>query len=128
MFDMLAAIAKINASIGSARTLLDASKTLANAELKQMIAELAMKLADASLEMAELKHEVIQLRDENAALKAKKEVGKPTMKWGCYQFEGEEGLFCPKCWERDGKKHHTNRAMNGKLYKCTVCDTMFPTG
>lgn len=28
----------------------------------------------------------------------------PTLKWGMYKFEGEEGLYCPVCYQKEGLK------------------------
>ena len=126
--DIMAVFGKIASAASNAKTLYEASKTIANAEWKMQIAEVATQLAEANLAMAELKRELFRLKEENAALKEKKEAGKPAMKWGCYEFEGEAGLFCPRCWEREGKKHRTSRALNGRFYKCSVCSEMFPTG
>ncbi len=122
-----AAVVAVKTAYDTSKKVFEASKTLANAELKLLIAELAQQLAEANLQMAELKTSMVHLQEENAALRGKKEEGKPTMKWGCYQFEGEEGLFCPKCWETKGKKYHTNRAEHGTAFQCTVCGTKFPT-
>ena len=120
--------ATITSAVASGKALVEASKSLANAELKSMIATLANKLADLELEMAEAKTELSRLERENKDLKARVDApGKPTIKWGCYQFEGEQGLFCPKCYEEKGKKYHTNRTDGGKAFQCSVCQTKFPT-
>ena len=124
--DIAAAFTIITTSMGNAKKLLEASRTLANAELKQMIAELAIQLADASLHVAELKHEVIRLQEKNTTLKAKKEGPLPKMVRGSYQFEGKEGLYCPKCYETSGKLHRVVSAMSGRFNKCSVCAEMHP--
>jgi hypothetical protein len=48
---------------------------------------------------------------------------KPKLKWGCYEFEGEEGLFCIKCYETQARKHPTTR-MNATQRQCAVCQTV----
>ncbi|MBW8035960.1 MAG: hypothetical protein FVQ79_10090 [Planctomycetes bacterium] len=44
----------------------------------------------------------------------------PTLKWGCYQFEGRDGLYCPACYEMHGKMIPAARLAGGH-YKCPVC-------
>lgn len=50
----------------------------------------------------------------------KQSVTKPTLKWGCYKFEGEDGLFCPACYEMSGKKIPTTR-LNSQFRQCPAC-------
>jgi hypothetical protein len=88
----------------SVKKIVEASRTLQNAEMKQMIADLAMQLADACLQMAELKHEMLRLQGENDALKTAKVSNRPNIVKACYQFEGDEGLYCPVCYDTKGKK------------------------
>ncbi len=52
---------------------------------------------------------------------------KPRKKWGCYQFEGEEGLFCTACYDTKGKKIQTTR-LNPNFRQCPVCKAMLGTG
>lgn len=44
----------------------------------------------------------------------------PTLKWGCYKFEGKEGLYCPACYENNGKLIPVPR-LSGGHYKCPSC-------
>jgi hypothetical protein len=44
----------------------------------------------------------------------------PTLKWGCYKFDGREGLYCPACYESKGLKVLTSR-INYKIRKCPLC-------
>lgn len=44
----------------------------------------------------------------------------PTLKWGCYQFEGLKGLYCPVCYEEDALKIPASRLPGGR-YKCPRC-------
>lgn len=50
-----------------------------------------------------------------------KHENRPTLKWGCYKFEGLEGLYCPACYESKGKKIPTSR-IKGGIYKCPLCN------
>ncbi|MEX2119724.1 MAG: hypothetical protein WD847_09025 [Pirellulales bacterium] len=126
--DIVAPFTLLASAAVNAKKLFEASKALSNAEMKQMIADLAMQMAEVSLEMATLKHEIVRLQVENAALKDKATNEKPKLKWGCYQFEGDETLYCPKCWETQHRKHPTTRVMSGRFRKCSICDAMMGTG
>jgi predicted RNA-binding Zn-ribbon protein involved in translation (DUF1610 family) len=44
----------------------------------------------------------------------------PTLKWGCYKFEGVNGLYCPVCFEVNGQKIPASRLPGGH-YKCPKC-------
>lgn len=52
---------------------------------------------------------------------------KPTVKWGCYKFEGDEQLYCTACWETKKKKHRTTR-LSSKERQCPVCKSKFGSG
>ncbi|CUK22723.1 Uncharacterised protein [Achromobacter sp. 2789STDY5608615] len=99
-------ISIIGTSIGLAQRLREISKNVADAEFKNLLADLSSELAHAKLEAASLKEKLAALQEENALLKqtvspsAEKPSGR---KWGCYQFEGESGLFCPGCWDSKRK-------------------------
>jgi hypothetical protein len=45
---------------------------------------------------------------------------KPVLKWGMYKFEGEQGLFCPTCYVKDGLKIPCSR-LSSKFYQCPNC-------
>jgi predicted RNA-binding Zn-ribbon protein involved in translation (DUF1610 family) len=39
---------------------------------------------------------------------------------GCYQFENEQGFFCPNCYDQTSSRVATKR-LNRKLRVCPVC-------
>lgn len=45
---------------------------------------------------------------------------KPTLKWGMYKFEGEEGLYCPSCYIKNGLKIPCSR-LTSRYYQCPNC-------
>jgi len=49
---------------------------------------------------------------------------KPRLKWGCYEFDGEEGLFCTACYDTKGQKIRTTR-LSSKFRQCPVCKAVF---
>ncbi|MES1226157.1 MAG: hypothetical protein ABUT20_62355, partial [Bacteroidota bacterium] len=44
----------------------------------------------------------------------------PKLQWGMYKFEGEEGLYCPNCYLKEGLKIPCSR-VNAKYYQCPNC-------
>lgn len=123
-------ISTINNSITIVSRLREISKNLTEAEFKNLLADLSNELADAKLQMANLKEEIVKLRDENATLRARasgpkqKPIG---TQWGCYKFEGEDGLFCTGCFDSQGKKIRTNR-VNSNFRACPVCKASIGSG
>ena len=45
---------------------------------------------------------------------------KPKIKWGCFVFEGDDGIYCPFCYNTDGIKMLTIR-LDIKFRQCTNC-------
>jgi hypothetical protein len=50
----------------------------------------------------------------------------PRMKWGCYQFDDTEGVFCAACYDNRGRKVRATR-VNSTSLVCPICRTVFPT-
>lgn len=115
-------VSGVKASIALVRKLTEIAKSMEQAELKGLIAKLANELADTNMHMAALKNEIAELEEENNALKNKVDGEKPKVRWGCYEFPGDENLYCPACFATKGKKHLTTRVGTVKR-KCTVCQT-----
>lgn len=123
-------ISTIGSSISLAQRLREISKNIADAEFKNILADLSSELADIKLEAVSLKEQVAALKEENLLLKrTSTPIGeKPSgRKYGCYQFEGESGLFCPGCWDSKRKKSSTTR-INTYFRKCSVCQAMLGSG
>ncbi len=104
-------ISAINNSINIVTRLREISKNASEAEFRNLLADLSNELADAKIHIASLKEQIASLTEENHALKnakaEKKE--KPILKWGCYQFEGDEKLYCTACYDTKGQKNVTTR-------------------
>src|SRR3954470_4691337 len=50
---------------------------------------------------------------------------RPTrMKWGCYQFDDTEGLFCTVCYDKRGRKIRATR-VNSTSLVCPNCRAVF---
>ncbi len=119
-------ITSVSNSISIAKRLRDISKSIENAEFKNVLADLSMELADIKLEAAALKERIASLQEENAILKKTSLPANETptgRKLGCYQFDGDDGLYCPGCWDSNRKKSSTTKAIaNFRL--CSVCQAV----
>ncbi len=68
-----------------------------------------------------LKNWKSKLKDTTiTTIKEKVNLQKPKLYLGMYQFEGEEGLFCPVCYTKKGLKMPCSR-VHARLYKCPNC-------
>ena len=116
-------ITSVSQSLTLVQRLREISKNIAEAEFKNLLADLSSELADVKIEAAALKERVAALQEENRVLKAttpaaeEKPIG---VKWGCYRFEGDDGLYCTGCWDSQRKKIRTNRATSTHRL-CPVC-------
>ncbi len=110
-------------SISLVQRLREISKNIEEAEFKNLVADLSSELADIKLEAANLKEKVATLEEENRLLKQKapeSEKQPVGTKWGCYQFENDDGLYCTACWDSKRQKSRTNRS-GSKWRHCPVC-------
>lgn len=121
-------VATINHSLSIVARLRELSKHLSEVEFKNLLADLSNELADAKLQIADLKTQLAAQADEIRSLKAAAPENrqKPKIKWGCYAFEGEEGLFCTACYDSNGKKSLTNR-LSSTRRSCPVCKAVIGT-
>jgi hypothetical protein len=122
-----AAFASIKTAMETLGKLRDLTKQMQQVELKSIIGELANNLADAKIQLADLKEELNALKDENRSLKGKGEAEKPKVRYGCYMFEGDENLYCPACYDTQGKKYLTTR-ISSLGRRCAVCKTVLGKG
>jgi hypothetical protein len=130
---VLETIQTLGAALAGIKSLADIASTVKNTEVRQelnaKIAELQGTLISARQAMLELQDKYEQILRENKQLKeAAAPKQKPSgMKWGCYQFEGEEGLFCTACYDSKGQKSQTTR-VNTRFRMCPVCKAPIGTG
>lgn len=118
-------VTTIDHAITLARRLRDISKNVAEAEFKNVLADLANELAEAKLEIVSLKEQLGAKTEELrlARLPSSAPVEKPTMKWGAYEFAGEDGLFCTACYDTKQQKIRTTR-LNSRYRQCPVCKAL----
>ncbi len=60
-----------------------------------------------------------RLRPASSA-KWRSDLPEPTLQWGCYKFEGKEGLYCPACYENKNLLVPASRLQGGH-YRCPSC-------
>jgi hypothetical protein len=119
---MLDVLAGIDNAITVVRKLREISKNISQVEFKNLLADLSNQLADAKLNIAELKEQLAAQTMEIQMLKhtPSESREKPSVKWGCYQFEGDARLYCTACYDTKGKKILTTR-IDSRHRGCPVC-------
>jgi hypothetical protein len=118
-------VTAIDHAITLTRRLRDISKNVAEAEFKNVLADLSNELADAKLEIVSLKEQLATKAEELrlAKIPSLEPAEKPTMKWGAYQFKGEDGLFCTACYDTRRQKVRTTR-LDSRFRQCPVCKAL----
>lgn len=90
----------LGTALTSIKAITDVAAPITNAKLRQemngKIAELQGTLLTARQQMLEMQEKYVQVLQENKKLRdvAATPKAKPRTKWGCYKFDGEDGLFC----------------------------------
>jgi hypothetical protein len=113
----------INNAITLVGRLREVSKNIAEIQFKNLLADLSGELADAKLQIADLKERLaIQAQEIQALKRADPNARqKPSgTKWGCYRFDGDDGLYCTGCYDSKGLKSRTNR-VDSRSRSCPVC-------
>lgn len=114
----------IDNALALVRRLREVAKNVREAEIRNALADLSIELAKAKAQIAQLTAENVTLKERLAMVEERRlaERPRPTIKWGCYKFEGEEGLYCPACYDTKGVKHLTTR-LSATRRQCVVCRT-----
>jgi hypothetical protein len=125
-------IKMLGGALASIKTITDIAATITDAQLRQelngKIADLQSAVLTARQQMLEMQEKYEQVLRENKQLKetaAPKE--KPQRMWGCYKFDGEDGLFCTACYDTKGRRIQTTR-INSNFRQCPVCQAMLGSG
>ena len=126
---MIDALTAIDHSISLVGRLRKIWKNISEAGFKNLLADLSNELADAKLQIAALKEQLAAQAEENRVLRnaARDAKSKPSVRWGCYQFEGDDGLYCTACYDTKGLKCITTR-ISAKLRACPVCKAQLGSG
>ncbi len=104
----------LDAILAGLNTLAETSEEIADEALRQRITGTVVGLRAAVLTV---RGQILQQQESYAQLEAeRREVEetsrggrpeRPRMKYGCYQFNDTEGLFCPACYDRQGRRIRT---------------------
>lgn len=119
-------VSTIDRAITLSRRLREISKNIAEAEFKNVLADLSSDLADAKLEIVALKERLAAQSEELrlARLPTTEPAEKPSLKWGSYQFPGDDGLYCTACYDTKHQKIRTTR-LSARFRQCPVCKASF---
>jgi len=122
----------LGTAVTSIKAISDLAATITNVQLRQ---ELNGKIADLQGVVIAVRQQMLEIQEKyERLLEERKELKeiiaprqKPQMQWGCYRFEGENGLFCTACYDTKGKKIQTTR-LNINFRQCPVCKASFGAG
>jgi hypothetical protein len=122
----------LDAILAGLHTLGGVAETVAEEELRNRLTGAVTGLRSAVLTArGEVQH--MQEQFEHTLAQAGQSGGEirprggpaPRMKWGCYQFDDTEGLFCTACYDKRNRRIRTMRYNSGNLV-CPNCRTLFP--
>jgi hypothetical protein len=122
----------LDAILAGLHTLSGVAETVADEEVRNRLTGAIVGLCSATLTArGEVQH--LQEQFEQALAQAQQHGGDlrqrvattPRMKWGCYQFDDTEGLFCTACYDNRNRRIRTMRFNSGNLV-CPNCRTLFP--
>lgn len=124
--DLFVPIAEtIGIALSSIKTLTDIVGNIGNVEVRK---ELNSKILDLQTAMLAARQQMLEMQEQyERVLKENQELKqisaprqKPIRKWGCYEFPGEDGLFCTVCYDTRGQKISASR-LRGGHYICNYC-------
>ncbi len=128
----------LDAILAGLHTLSGVAETVAEEELRNRLTGAVAGLRSAVLTArGEVQHmqeqyeqTLAQSRPYGAELRHSGEIRPrvgptPRMKWGCYQFDDTEGLFCTACYDKRNRRIRTMR-YNSENLVCPNCRTLFP--
>ena len=126
------ALGTFSTILAGVKTISDIATTITNAGLRQ---ELNSKIADLQGAIIATRQQIMEMQDryeavvaENKRLKAATAPAEtPTVMWGCYQFEGDEGLYCTACYDTKRQKSLTTR-IDPTFRYCPVCKIPLGSG
>jgi transposase-like protein len=131
----MAELATIGAILKSVKTateiakmLKDSDLSLEKAEMKLKLAELVSSLADAKLEVAEIQELLLEkdklIRDLKEAQSLKEKMTWRDPVYYLVTQNGEEGPFCPQCYDNNQKAIRIQTYERGSWH-CLTCEKTF---
>lgn len=123
-------LAAIDTAINFAKSIKESVHSLKKAELNLMIVDLIETQASQKLLAADLKIAILEKEQEirklNGQLAYLNSQNKPQFIHGRYKFEGDDGVYCCRCWDADLKKFHVVTKQYGpRVDYCVECKTQY---
>jgi hypothetical protein len=128
----------LDAILAGLHTMNGLAETVAEEELRNRLTAAVTGLRSAVLTargevqhmQEQFEHTLSQTRQYGGELRPGGEVRPrgtqpPRMKWGCYQFDDTEGLFCTACYDKRNRRIRTMRYNSANLV-CPNCRALFP--
>jgi hypothetical protein len=126
------ALGTLDAILAGLHTLAADSESVQDEQVRQ---RLTGAIAGLRAAVSTARGQVLQLQEKHDRLAAKsRETTAPApgskppaarVKFGCYQFDGIEGLFCPSCYDQRNRRIRTT-PFNSESLVCPNCRTLFP--
>jgi hypothetical protein len=123
----------LDAVLAGLHSLAETAEAVEDEALRQRLTGTIVSLRGVILTVRE---EFLQMQDSNEQLRAQappvegepapRRARPPRMKWGCYQFDDSEGVFCTVSYDTRGRKVRATR-VSSNSHVCPVCRTVFPT-
>ena len=111
-----------------AKMLKEGGRSLGKAEMKLKLAELVSSLADAKLEVVKIQELLLEkdrlIRDLKEAQSLKEKLIWRAPVYYLPTQNGEEGPFCPQCYDNNQKVIRLQTFGRGSWY-CTTCEKHF---
>jgi hypothetical protein len=123
----------LDAVLAGLHTLVEISEEIAEESLRTRISGAVTGLRAAVLTVREqilqqqeqYEHQAAQLR-HTAEANAPRRDRTPRTKFGCYQFDDSEGLFCPACYDRQAGRRVRTIPRAGTALVCPNCRAAYP--
>jgi hypothetical protein len=128
------ALDTLDAIMAGLHTLAGHAETVEDEQLRNRLTGAVVGLRAAVLtargQVTHLRQQIAQLQTESRTYEgepARRPIRgpQPRLKWGCYQFDDTEGLFCTACWDQRQRRIRTMRYNNENLV-CPNCRMLFP--
>lgn len=120
----------IDTAVNISKSLKVAVQSFKKAELNLMVADLINTQASQKCLVADLKMIILEKDQEarrlNEQLAYLNSQNKPQHSHGIYNFEGDDGEYCCRCWDADLRKFRVVTKQYGpRIDYCVECKTQY---
>ncbi len=123
----------LDAVLAGLHSLADTAETVQDEQVRLRLTGTIVGLRAVILNVRD---QILQLHDQNErrAVQMRRQGDDPLLvppqrtlrkKWGCYQFEDSEGLFCAACYDNKGRRVRATR-VNAESLVCPNCRSVYP--